>query len=925
MRMNTNDHPLADRDASEHGLAARRRVLLCLAIGAALSASTPTAMAAAAAAASSSASASPADASAESVDFDTSYLSGSDKNVDISRFERGSIVPPGIYNADVYLNNSRIGRRDLRFATPPGKASAVPCLDQSLYDQLGLRTVKQDPSTLAALRDPSACVNLASLIPDASMDFDMSELRLDVSVPQAYINQAARGYVDPKYWDAGVPAALLSYNVNAYRTTSDGHSQSSAYLGLNTGFNFGLWRFRQNSTATWTSASEGLPARRRWQNIQTYVQRDVPSLKAQFTLGDSYTDGQVYDSFAIRGMQLATDDRMRPDSMSGYAPVVQGVAQTNARVAIYQNGVKLYETTVAPGPFSINDLYPTGYGGNLLVTVTEANGLNHSFTVPYASITQLLRPGVTRFDASVGQLRNLSIAHEPTVAQFTMQRGFNNLLTGYAGASAFNGYANILAGAALNTRIGAVGMDISASRTQLHSMSTQSGQSLRLTYSEIIPSTHTSLTVAAYRYSTSGYLNIADAAVARDYAQRGLDAYTTALPNNLLTIDGVTIASTLTPAQLAALAGKSYRETVLGTVLSKQRSRFSLSMTQQLGQRGGSLYGNVSAISYWGNANTTQYQLGYNNSFKRLSYNVSVTRQRDELGRFDNQVMVSFSLPLGDSPHAPFFSTNFTHDSDTGAQEQASVNGSWGEDSEFNYGANASHSDASGGGNAGSINGSYRSPFAVFNASVGAGKGYSQSSATVSGAVVAHSGGVLFGQSLGDTSAIVYIPGAAGAHIGNVSGLRVNRSGYALVPYLRPFALDTITVDPKGLPLDVQLDATSAQVAPHAGAVVLVKFKTREGRSAVMRLIRTNNQPVPFGAEIHDAKGDVLGVVGQSGMVLLRGVKQNGILTAQWQDAQNQPQTCSMRYTPSSSGKKHSTGYETIQATCSTVTNGAKP
>src|SRR2546427_6992467 len=91
------------------------------------------------------------------------------------------------------------------------------------------------------------------------------------------------------------------------------------------------------------------------------------------------------DSTSFRGIRLNSDDRMLPDSQRGYAPVVRGVANTNARVTITQNGIKLYETTVAPGAFVINDLYPTGYGGDLQVSITEANGAVRSFAVPYAA------------------------------------------------------------------------------------------------------------------------------------------------------------------------------------------------------------------------------------------------------------------------------------------------------------------------------------------------------------------------------------------------------------------------------------------------------------------------------------------------------------------------------------------------------------
>lgn len=54
---------------------------------------------------------------------------------------------------------------------------------------------------------------------------------------------------------------------------------------------------------------------------------------------------------------------MLPSSMRGFAPEINGIAQSNARITVSQNGNVVYQTYVAPGPFSIKDLYPTGSSG----------------------------------------------------------------------------------------------------------------------------------------------------------------------------------------------------------------------------------------------------------------------------------------------------------------------------------------------------------------------------------------------------------------------------------------------------------------------------------------------------------------------------------------------------------------------------------
>ena len=918
------------RHAKRRAAAPRRRgachrVLLCACIatalaggwsGISLAAEPASADAAAASGADAGAAASGADAS-----FDRNLLSGAGSNTtDLSRFEHGNPVLPGTYNADIYLNSVWVGRNDVRFAALTAQASATPCVNRKLLDQLGLNPANVSVEIRQKLEDPASCVGIGELIPGATMNFDMAELRLDTSVPQAYLGQMPRGYVSPEYWDAGVPAALLNYNFNSYHSSSLGLSQTTSYLGLNAGLNIGPWHLRQDATVNWQSATAGAPARKHWQTIDSYVRRDLPALRSQLTIGDSYTDGGVFDSFGLRGVQLATDDRMLPDSLRGYAPVVRGVANTNAKVTVRQNGVQIYQTTVAPGPFTINDLYPTGYGGNLDVTVTEADGRTRTFAVPYASVAQLLRPGTTRFGLAVGQLRNPALMHRPGVLQGTVQRGFTNLLTGYAGIEGAQGYAAMLLGGAINTRYGALAFDVTEARTSIPGSSVNQdaslqGRSMRLSYSKILPQTDTSLSVAAYRYSTSGYLNLVDAALARDYARRGLDAFSYVPPPSATLIDGVPLQTVLTPAQQAALSGAAINPIVASAGLQRQRNRFDLTLSQRLGTHGGSFYTNVSASDYWNRSGSdTQFQLGYNNVFHHLSYGISATRTRDPSGRYDNQFFATFSLPLGDSTHAPSFGLNLIRNQPGDTQEQAMLNGTAGSDNQLNYGATASHADT---GSAGSLNGGYRSPYAVFNASVGSGSGYSQASLGMSGAVVVHPGGITFGQPMGDTVGIVYVPGAAGARLNSTPGARIDRFGYALVPYLTPYNLNTIEIDPKGLPLDVQIEATNAQVAPHAGAVVMLKFKTKTGRTIIVRARLASGQALPFGAEVFDTARTPLGVVGQAGQILVRGVDKAGQLTARWQDNNGTSKTCSFHYRIEQHGNKSGLKtYPQVSATC---------
>lgn len=145
---------------------------------------------------------------------------------------------------------------------------------------------------------------------------------------------------------------MLSYNFNANRNRTRSGTNDSAFLGLNAGLNLGDWRLRHNASMSWQSRNGS-----QYQALDSYAQRDITALKSQLTVGESNTSGEIFDTLSYRGVQLASDDRMLPDSMRGYAPVIRGIARTNARVTVRQAGNVLLETTVAPGAFVIDDLY----------------------------------------------------------------------------------------------------------------------------------------------------------------------------------------------------------------------------------------------------------------------------------------------------------------------------------------------------------------------------------------------------------------------------------------------------------------------------------------------------------------------------------------------------------------------------------------
>lgn len=151
-------------------------------------------------------------------------------------------------------------------------------------------------------------------------------------------------------------------------------------------------------------------------------------------LGENYLNSGMFDSFRYTGTSMESDDNMLLPNLRGYAPEVVGVAKTNAKVTVSQQGRFIHETTVAAGPFRIQDLN-TAVSGTLDVKVKEQDGTSHSFQVDTASIPYLTRPGSVRYKLALGKpsdYRNDS--QGPGFATGEFSWGVNNGWSLYGGS-----------------------------------------------------------------------------------------------------------------------------------------------------------------------------------------------------------------------------------------------------------------------------------------------------------------------------------------------------------------------------------------------------------------------------------------------------------------------------------------------------------
>lgn len=754
-------------------------------------------------------------------------LGGSDFTADM--YTGVGAAAPGTYQLDVYFNNQWVEARSLELRADASGA-IQPCLDRTLLAAWGVDLAKVDrhlaEGTLSSRELPQGafCDDLKDFIPEASVIADVAQLRLDVTVPHLYAARVARDWVDPSQWDDGITAGVLRYNVNAYRDENNGQAQNSASATLSAGLNVGAWRLRHDGSARWNERT-GMD----YTPGATYLQRSIRALGAQLQLGQGYSRGDLFSSVPFTGAQIYSDDRMLPSSQRGYAPTIRGVANGNSRVSIYQQGRLIHEMSVTNGPFEINDLYATPYGGDLEIVVTAANGAEQRFTQSYAAVPQLLRPGQNRFSAVAGRVRSWNGGDTPYLVEGTWRRGISNAVTGYGGLRVSDGYQGGVLGAAVNLPFGALATDVTVSQSRQADGRSLRGQSYRVTYSKDLFARRTNVALAAYRYSTEHFRDLADH-IRDNQPSSGV---------------------------------------VVSPAIYRQRSRFDLNVSQRLPDGWGSVWVSGNTTTFWDRPQAqAAYSVGYNNRFGSLTLGLNAQRSRttySAVSRNDTQIGLSISMPLGvpSSAAAPRLNLDANHGSG-GQSYRAGVSGNVRDG--ISYGVSADSSRKGGVGV--SANASYRGQVAEISSYYTRNKNNQSVSFGAQGGVVIHSGGATFASSLGETVGLVRVDGGTGARI-NQQGM-VDRRGYTVLGGISPYRVNAFEIDVTDAPDTVSMAGGAKPVAPTLGAVVPVVFETK--RAAAARLviaIDDKGNPAPFGASVTDLSGQVVGMVGQAGQMWL--------------------------------------------------------
>ncbi|MCK1784035.1 outer membrane usher protein [Pseudomonas sp. TNT11] len=786
------------------------------------------------------------------IEFNTDVLDLVDRtNIDLSQFARSGFILPGTYSMLVQINSQPISEQSVAFYPPDNDPKgSQACVSRGLVDQLGL---KASGAAKLTWWKGGECLDIQGL-PGMEVSGDLASSTLNINLPQAYLEYSAINWDPPSRWDEGVPGLLIDYNVTALSSHQKNDSVRNNFSGNGTvGANAGAWRLRADWQGRVDRDREEASRHPKLEWSRYYAYRAIPALKARLVLGEDYLYSDLFDSFRFTGAALNSDESQLPPNLRGYAPEIVGVAKTNARVIISQQGRVLYETLVAAGPFRIQDLHDA-VSGRLDVRVEEQDGSVHTFQIDTAGVPYLTRPGQVRYKLATGRPSNLQYGGDGDFfgsGEFSW--GISNGWSLYGGGITDNNYRAMSVGAGRDLlAFGAVSLDATQSHASVWN-ETLSGKSYRLQYSKKFEQYDSQVTFAGYRFSEKNYLSMSEYLDARHYGRNG---------------------------ELAGLDRDSEFHTSWRPI-GGSKALYTATVNKQFRDLGATVYLSYNKQTYWERSATQRWNVSVSRYFnvgsvKNMSLSLNMYRTQ-EYNYKDNGMALTVSLPLGRSGTLSLdanraagnnsFSTRYSDrlDERNSYQLSASDNAASGYLSHVGDQADIDLAASKREGNYTSLSVSARG----------------------GGTLTPYGAALHRTNSTGGTRLMVDTAGVPDVPVrGYGTPTRSNAFGKAVISDIGSYQRTAASVDLESLPSNVEATQSVTQLTLTEGAIGYRFLDVISGEKAMAVLRLPDGSSPPFGATVKNVKQQDTGIVNDGGNVYLSGIQAGEEMIVSWGGAE---------------------------------------
>jgi outer membrane usher protein len=607
------------------------------------------------------------------------------------------------------------------------------------------------------------------------------------------------------------PGAVLNYTLFGASNTEprDFYLAYQKQANFSAGFEaraFGAYGVLSQS-ALLTTGTDVVPESVRLDTTWSYSdQRSLTTYRA----GDVISGGLNWTrSFRLGGVQMQRNFSLRPDLVTLPLPRFSSSAALPSTVDVFVNSVKTYTGNVPAGPFQIQNLPVMSGAGNQRIVVQDALGRETVIEQPFYTSAKMLGTGLLDFSMESGFIRRdygvtSDVYDNMPVASGSLRYGLHDRVTleahGEGGDSLFN------VGIGVNVLLASWGV------ASLAVAGSQANQSQIL---------------ADPRAKATGGLVSAS-------LELGHSRYSLYVHTQRTTIDYLDLASLPSTtglfSNLSPIANKPARaidQIAFNVPLSFDVSSLNISMTRMR------------------DALDNRYDilgLSYSRPVTSTS-SLFVTAFKDFANSRSYGLFGGLTMTFGGNVTATGVASKTAAETTGGidlVKAQSNEPGSWGWRLRDYEGSSPTRAGAL----------SYRSSFG--RAEVGAEQinGTLHTTGQFDGAVAMVGGGVFLANRMDDAFAVI----DAGAP--NVDVFFENRplattgtNGLALVPNLRPYQKNWISIDPKNLAVDADVPMTKAAVVPPDRGAALIKFGiSSQAHGAVVVLKTADGKAVRAGA-----------------------------------------------------------------------------
>jgi outer membrane usher protein len=584
--------------------------------------------------------------------------------------------------------------------------------------------------------------------------------------------------------------------------------------------------------------------------LDTSFRASNPSTLISWDVGDTVSGGLWWTRpIRLGGLQAQTNFMLRPDLVTMALPNLGGTAAVPSTVDVYINNVRSFSQDIAPGPFNLTNIPVVTGAGNAEIVVRDAAGHETSTNIPFYGSASVLAQGLSSWSVEAGQPRlsygSVDDHYSPdSVFSGTWRHGVLPSFTAELHAEAGSSVANGGAGGAL--RIGSTGVLSLAAAASARGG--KAGGQANAAFEANIRGISLDL---QSQHSIGDYEDLASATAEREDAAlapgSGASLISTPLILTHQTLAQLRLQDRLDLAIFAAarVPPALDRITLGGRLPFDQAASWGLSFVHE--HDAGNIVSKLVSVSY------------ARPLFANMSASASFTKDLGSGG--STSLLIGLTIPLG--PSASVAANLSGGDGSPAATLAASQSlgpepGSVGWQVEDIEGAEQYRQAAL----------SYRSSVATLQASVDQARSAIGATLEASGAVAGMAGDVFLSNRINDAFAVVDAgaPGIA-VSLENRPVGETDSQGMLLVPGLRSYQRNQISIDPSNLPVDAEIETTRQIVRPADRAGTLVSMKHHTIRmAALVTFVRADGSFIPAGSWGKNSAGEnfIIGYDGQS-------------------------------------------------------------